>query len=79
MHPENKSGLCKLCQIDRSDRRARKIEQYWNEGLKVKEIAKRLGIEPTHLTSLMRNLRAQGYNLPYRRIEKYPKFPDQLP
>jgi transposase len=72
--------LCEGCIKDGIDHRARQIEQWWAEGLKLKEIAERLGWSVGHVSMEMDRLRAKGYALPYRRrtgSKNATKFPEQ--
>lgn len=58
--------------------RDRQIEEWWNEGLSLREIGERLGWTEKHLTVEIHRLREAGYNLPYRH-RGYDRFPEQVP
>lgn len=78
-----RGGLCLPCHEDRVDSRARQIERWWGEGLKLKEIAAKLGWSEGHLSVEMHKLREKGYDLPYRRAvhntpDRKPRYPEQV-
>lgn len=59
-------GVCSSCRFDNRDRRARKIERWWAEGLSIREIADRLAWSEGSLSREMGHLRRMDYDLPYR-------------
>lgn len=63
------SGYCRACHPDREARRerARLIEQWWAEGVRHREIARRLGWTPNQMSVEMARLRREGYDLPRAR------------
>jgi ribosomal protein S27E len=48
-------------------RRAHRIETWWAEGLTLREIAERLGTSKNAVGVTIHGLRAEGFDLPYRR------------
>lgn len=48
------------------DDRARRIEKWWAEGLKMKQIGARLGWTENHVHDEIDRLRGKGYDIPYR-------------
>jgi hypothetical protein len=63
---------------ERVDNRARKIVEWWAQGLTVKEIAARLDWSFERVSVEFHQLRKLGYDLPYRRRLKDPRFPKQV-
>jgi hypothetical protein len=63
------------------DERARRIVEWWAEGLTLKEIATKLGWTLGHIAQEFDRLREKGYDLPYRYrtgVRNATKFPDQV-
>lgn len=60
------STRCIGCRSADAENRALEIEEWWAEGLKMAEIAQRLGISVGCLAGELDTNRERGYNLPYR-------------
>lgn len=76
-----RSSPCEACGADEVDRRARKIEHWWSEGLLLREIAANLNWSLGHLSGEMHRYRELGYRLPYRYTEskrRGRRFPEQV-
>jgi transposase len=79
MTPE--STFCRGCRSEDAEQRRRQIEAWWAEGLAMPGIADRLGVTVGCLARDIDELRAKGYNLPYRYKSgkrKGSKFPEQI-
>jgi hypothetical protein len=67
----NRGRLCWSCDVERRAEpvhaRAEQIVAWWAEGLSLIEIAGLLGWSKGHLGHEIHQLRAKGYDLPYRR------------
>ena len=66
MSLENDGGTCPSCRQAKVHARALQFEQWWNEGLKMREIADQLGWTKNHVAMELGRLREKGYNLPLR-------------
>lgn len=74
---------CRSCETARQnelrDQRRAEIEALFNEGLTNKEIAEAIGSTANAVGSEISYMRrGGGYDLPYRRRESMPRFPDQV-
>lgn len=78
MDPKWDGGICMACREEEKDRRARQIERWWGEGLRLPDIADLLGWSREHLAVEFHRLREQGYDLPYRYRLSEPRFPEQV-
>lgn len=81
-YPSNPALRCHPCSASlvakRVDDRARKIEEWWAEGLTVKQIGARLAWSTNRVGVELHKLRERGHNLPYRRVPSEPAFPEQV-
>lgn len=61
-----------------AEQRRQNIVRWWAEGLTMAEISNRLGWRGPHLNVEMVRMRRDGYDLPYRRPNAQPVFPEQV-
>lgn len=61
-----RDGVCRGCRTAMKERRWRRIQAMWHEGLQIAEIAARVGFSENHLCTEMARIRDAGWDLPHR-------------
>ena len=70
-HRPTRCRKCRtLAERTNVDDRAQRIERWWAEGLKLREIGERLGWTEAHVGVEIGRLRAKGYDLRYRQPQR---------
>jgi hypothetical protein len=65
--PRCLDGLCQACHVRRKEHRYRMVQNMWLEGWSYPEICEAMGYSKGYLSLTMFRMRAEGWELPYRR------------